>query len=68
MPSVCFYFQVHQPYRIKNYGFFDIGLDHQIFDEEMLTKPVEIYGRTAFNTGTKKISKFLPIDTGTDYR
>ena len=34
MPSVCFYFQVHQPYRIKNYGFFDIGLDHQLFDEE----------------------------------
>ena len=34
MPSVCFYFQVHQPYRIKNYGFFDIGLDHRIFDEE----------------------------------
>lgn len=33
MPSVCFYFQVHQPYRIKNYGFFDIGLDHQLFDE-----------------------------------
>lgn len=28
MPSVCFYFQVHQPFRIKKYSFFDIGNDH----------------------------------------
>ncbi len=32
MPSVCFYFQVHQPYRIKNYTFFDIGKDSAYFD------------------------------------
>jgi alpha-amylase len=25
MTSVCFYFQVHQPFRIRNYSFFDIG-------------------------------------------
>ncbi len=34
MPSVCFYFQVHQPFRIKKYGFFDIGEDHNYFLEE----------------------------------
>ena len=34
MPSVCFYFQVHQPYRIKKYSFFDIGNDHFYEDEE----------------------------------
>lgn len=28
MASVCFYFQVHQPYRLKNYSFFKIGKDH----------------------------------------
>lgn len=33
MPSVCFYFQVHQPYRIKNYPFFSIKKDHNYFDE-----------------------------------
>ncbi len=31
MPSVCFYFQVHQPYRIKKYSFFDIGKDSSYF-------------------------------------
>jgi alpha-amylase len=25
MTSICFYFQVHQPYRIREYSFFDIG-------------------------------------------
>jgi len=33
MPSVCFYFQVHQPYRLKEYTFFDIGSDHNYFDD-----------------------------------
>jgi len=34
MPSVCFYFQVHQPYRIKKYTFFDIGKDSSYFEGE----------------------------------
>ncbi len=32
MVSICFYFQVHQPFRIKNYRIFDIGQDHDYFD------------------------------------
>ena len=34
MPSVCFYFQVHQPFRLRNYSFFDIGHNHMYEDEE----------------------------------
>lgn len=33
MASVCFYFQVHQPYRIKKYRIFDIGDDDQYFND-----------------------------------
>ena len=32
MPSVCFYFQVHQPYRLRSYSYFDIK--HQPFYED----------------------------------
>lgn len=32
MPAICFYFQVHQPWRIKRYRFFDIGKNHSYFD------------------------------------
>ena len=33
MKTICFYFQVHQPYRIRRYRFFDIGENHNYFDE-----------------------------------
>ena len=33
MKTICFYFQVHQPFRIRRYRFFDIGENHNYFDE-----------------------------------
>ena len=33
MRTICFYFQVHQPYRLKRYRFFDIGVDHSYYDD-----------------------------------
>lgn len=36
MPSVCFYFQVHQPFRVKKYTIFDIGQDHDYFENPNL--------------------------------
>jgi alpha-amylase len=38
MTSICFYFQVHQPRRIKNYRVFDIGHDHEYFNDAGETK------------------------------
>ena len=33
MKTICFYFQVHQPFRLRRYRFFDIGKYHNYFDE-----------------------------------
>ncbi|MBK9358954.1 MAG: polysaccharide deacetylase family protein [Bacteroidales bacterium] len=33
MRSICFYFQVHQPFRLRTYRFFDIGASHHYYDE-----------------------------------
>jgi alpha-amylase len=33
MKTICFYFQIHQPFRLKRYRFFDIGNDHYYFDD-----------------------------------
>jgi alpha-amylase len=33
MASICFYFQVHQPYRTKKYRIFDVGHDHEYFND-----------------------------------
>ncbi|MDD5533806.1 MAG: glycoside hydrolase family 57 protein, partial [Syntrophales bacterium] len=35
MTSVCLCFQVHQPYRLRNYSFFDIGRSHSYYSEEL---------------------------------
>lgn len=31
--SICFYFQVHQPYRLRTYRFFEIGKKHYYYDD-----------------------------------
>ena len=45
MRTICFYFQVHQPFRFKRYRFFDIGNDHYYYDdfsnESILNKVAE---------------------------
>lgn len=33
MKAICFYFQIHQPNRLKRYRFFDIGNDHYYYDD-----------------------------------
>ena len=45
MKSVCLYFKIHQPFRLKRYRFFDIGNDHYYYDDfandEIMTRLVE---------------------------
>lgn len=45
MKTICFYFQIHQPFRLKRYRFFDIGNDHYYYDdfqnEEILRRIAE---------------------------
>lgn len=33
MKNICFYFQVHQPSRLRTYRFFDIGKDSHYYDD-----------------------------------
>ncbi|NQU86909.1 MAG: alpha-amylase [Mariniphaga sp.] len=33
MKSICLFFQVHQPFRFRNYRFFEIGNDHYYYDD-----------------------------------
>ena len=42
MKSICFYFQIHQPFRLKTYRFLDIGNDHYYYadfaNDEIITR------------------------------
>ena len=46
MRNICFYFQIHNPYRLKKYRFFEIGQDHYYYDdfqtEERLRRNVDL--------------------------
>ncbi len=44
MVNVCFYFQVHQPFRMKQYSVFDIGKNSDYFDTK---KNIEIMNKVA---------------------
>ena len=41
--DVCFYFQVHQPWRLRHYRFLEVGHKHDYFDDalnaQILRKP-----------------------------
>jgi alpha-amylase len=58
MPSICFYFQVHQPFRIKNYSFFDIGTGLPYEDEQ---KNREIMNKVADKCYLKTNNKMLEL-------
>ena len=44
MIPICLYFQVHQPYRLRRYNYFDVGREHRYFDDE---KNGELLGRVS---------------------
>jgi len=44
MVSTCFYFQVHQPFRLNKYSIFDIGNNQNYFDHK---KNIEIMNKVA---------------------
>ena len=33
MKNICLHFSVHQPFKLRNYRFFDIGVDHYYYDD-----------------------------------
>ncbi len=48
MTSVCFYFQVHQPIRLRKYQVFDIGKNHDYFDSAKNKEIIEKIARKCY--------------------
>lgn len=58
MTSVCFYFQVHQPFRLRNYSFFDIGKSYHYEDDK---KNREIMNKVADKCYLRTNRKMLEL-------
>lgn len=56
--KVCFVFQMHQPFRLKRYRFFDIGNDHFYYDD---FQNEEIFRRCARESYVPALKMFLTM-------
>jgi alpha-amylase len=64
MLSVCPYFHVHQPYRVKHYRVFDIGNDNQYFNDNGLSdlnnrKIIEKVAEKSYRPTNRVLKKLL---------
>ncbi len=59
MVSVCFYFQVHQPYRLRNYSVFDIGKNSDYFSHAKNKEVLQKVAKKCYLPTNKLMLKML---------
>ncbi len=68
MISVCFYFQVHQPFRLrKDYSFFSIGRNHDYEDENLNSSLIRKVAEKCYLPANKLMLKLIKKYDG-DFR
>jgi alpha-amylase len=67
MSSICFYFQVHQPYRIKRFTYFDASKGLQYFDEEKNGKVMQKVAEKCYLPANQTMLKLIEKYDG-DFR
>lgn len=48
MKNICFYFEVHVPYAMKRYRFFEIGKDHYYYDDFTTEQRLREYAERSY--------------------
>ncbi len=64
MPSVCFYFEVHQPYRLKPYGALQVGRDHDYFDEKLNAEVLRKVARKCYLPANEAMLRLIERTDG----
>lgn len=59
MPSVCFYFQVHQPFRVRRYSFFDSLGSGSYFDDKKNAEVIRKVAEKCYLPTNKKILELI---------
>ncbi|MEP6993739.1 MAG: glycoside hydrolase family 57 protein [Acidobacteriota bacterium] len=59
MIPVCLYFQVHQPYRLRPYNYFDVGREHRYFDEEQNAALLARVAEKCYRPATAMLQRLL---------
>ncbi len=64
MKSICFYFQIHQPFRLKRYRFFDIGADHYYYDDFTNEQIMQKVAASSFLPANQTILELIKATKG----
>ncbi len=64
MRNICFYFQIHAPYRLKRYRFFDIGQDHYYYDDFQTEDRIRYLTEQSYLTANRTISDMIRSSNG----
>lgn len=64
MKNICLYFEVHIPYALKRYRFFEIGNDHYYYDDFSTEERVRYLAEKAFLPANKILLELLKSSNG----
>jgi len=64
MKSICFYFQIHQPIRLKKYRFFEIGQDHYYSDEFQTEERLRYLVEQSYLPANRTIAEMIRSSNG----
>ena len=64
MKAICFNFEIHQPFRLKRYRFFDIGRDHYYYDDFLNDDIVERVARNSYIPAAETLLRMVEAGQG----
>lgn len=64
MKSICFYFQIHQPIRLKKYRFFEIGQDHYYYDDFQIEERIRAVAEQSYLPANRTIADMIRSSNG----
>ena len=64
MKNICFYFQIHLPFRLKRYRFYEIGKDHYYYDDFQTSERLHNIVEQSYLTANRTISEMIRNSNG----
>lgn len=64
MKNICFYFQIHQPEKLKRYRFFEIGQDHYYYDDFQNSEKTRYLADQSYLPANRTIAEMIRSSNG----
>ncbi|MBP1665019.1 MAG: synthase subcomplex epsilon subunit [Bacteroidetes bacterium] len=64
MKNICFYFEIHQPLRLKRYRFFEIGQDHYYYDDFQAEERIRAMAEQSYLPANRIIAEMIRSSNG----